>query len=640
MRYKSFRIQNFKGIKDTIVDLSSLGGANVFPFVGLNESGKTTLLEAIHSFSPDTATSKLLGGDVGIGVPYKKRVPRHLISTFTGIVSVSATLLLTEEDFLLVSDDLRTLDFEVDLQRLPKEVVFERQQRFKSGDFIENSFILKTEFFVRDKAQKGRKAKNWRAPISEEQDKIRDSIYNYTPDIAYFPTFVFDFPARTYLTQRGGIVDAFYRSVFQDILDYDGQGHIIEQDIVRRVRDAKLVVPWLSFLAAWSGHDDKAKIQHVMDRASAAVSKLIFGRWNQIFGENTKGKEVIISYEIVEGEKVDSAGNKMKTEEHDVYITFQIRDGTRRFNINDRSLGFRWFFAFMLFTQCRVARWDTRPLLFLFDEPAANLHAAAQQKLIDSFPEIAKGEHMLAYSTHSHYMIEPKWLEQTFIVTNRADAPLSSILDDISLEDESLDIKAATYRSFVNANPGKTSYFQPILDRLEVVPSRLDILKDSIVVEGKSDYYILRYANKLVVGDELPLLPGLGAGTFGALAALQVGWNLNFLFLLDGDRQGKIEKAKYSSEFGVEQSRLTSLNELFNSDTKVKVIEDLLDSTALHFIQTDLALARHPTKAEITRFFQERLAMDRIESISQAFRDRATSVIEALRGGLKQAKGR
>jgi hypothetical protein len=30
-------------------------------------------------------------------------------------------------------------------------------------------------------------------------------------------------------------------------------------------------------------------------------------------------------------------------------------------------------------------------------------------------------------------MIEPKWLEQTFIVTNRADAPLSSVLDDISL---------------------------------------------------------------------------------------------------------------------------------------------------------------------------------------------------------------
>ena len=102
-----------------------------------------------------------------------------------------------------------------------------------------------------------------------------------------------------------------------------------------------------------------------------------------------------------------------KTKEHDIFISFQIRDGTRRFNVNDRSLGFRWFFAFMLFTQFRVARVSTRPLLFLFDEPASNLHAAAQQKLIDCFPEIAKGSHALAYTTHSHYMIEPKWLELT-----------------------------------------------------------------------------------------------------------------------------------------------------------------------------------------------------------------------------------
>ncbi|MBM0170454.1 ATP-binding protein [Altererythrobacter sp. C41] len=49
VRYLKFRIQNFKGIKDTEVDLRSSTGANVFSLVGLNESGKTTILEAIHS---------------------------------------------------------------------------------------------------------------------------------------------------------------------------------------------------------------------------------------------------------------------------------------------------------------------------------------------------------------------------------------------------------------------------------------------------------------------------------------------------------------------------------------------------------------------------------------------------------------
>ncbi|WP_415411006.1 hypothetical protein, partial [Staphylococcus agnetis] len=124
-------------------------------------------------------------------------------------------------------------------------------------------------------------------------------------------------------------------------------------------------------------------------------TRLVFGRWNKIFGEDTRGKEVVISYDVTEGEKIDSNGRRYSTQEHDIFVKFQIRDGTRRFNVNDRSLGFRWFFSFMLFTQFRVARTApaSSPLLFLFDEPASNLHAAAQQKLIESFPEIARDDH-------------------------------------------------------------------------------------------------------------------------------------------------------------------------------------------------------------------------------------------------------
>lgn len=103
MRYKSFRIKNFKGIKDTTINLEGIGGAAVFALVGLNESGKTTVLEAIHSFSPDSATSELLGGRQSSGIPYKERVPRHLISTFTGAVSVMATVSATKDDKALIA---------------------------------------------------------------------------------------------------------------------------------------------------------------------------------------------------------------------------------------------------------------------------------------------------------------------------------------------------------------------------------------------------------------------------------------------------------------------------------------------------------------------------------------------------------
>ena len=210
-----------------------------------------------------------------------------------------------------------------------------------------------------------------------------------------------------------------------------------------------------------------------MDRASAAVTEVVFGRWNKIFGEDVNGKEVVITYDTYEGQKWVKDTGYVPTHEHDVAIKFQIKDGTRRFDVNDRSLGFRWFFAFMMFTQFRVARESEQATMFVFDEPASNLHAAAQQKLIDSFSGITSDKHVLIYSTHSHYMIEPKWLEQTFIVTNRADSPSESVLDGVSLSDESLDIKATRYRQFVSKYPSQTSYFQPVLDRLQVVPCLL-----------------------------------------------------------------------------------------------------------------------------------------------------------------------
>lgn len=625
MYYTSFRIQNFKGIKDTTIKLAEQSKAGVFAFVGLNESGKTTILEAIHSFSPDLATSEVVGGEGKSGVPFKDRVPRHLISNFTGDVSVTATLRISEDERAEIVSDIKSKhDLTVDPATIPDDFPIERQQRFKNGDFVNNYFSVRCAVRVRT----GRK-RQWRNPSTDEQAAIRDEIYSRAPDIAYFPTFVFDFPKRIFLTkERGDKVSNFYRQAFQDILDYDGKGHTIEDSIIRRVRSDEKKVPWLAFMHMWNTGDDKDKIQHVMDRASATVTQVVFGRWNKIFGEDAKGKEINISFETLEGEVRDQSGATKKTNEHDLFVKFQIKDGTRRFDVNDRSLGFRWFFSFMMFTQFRVAREGTRPILFLFDEPASNLHAAAQQKLIDSFPEITKGNHTLAYSTHSHYMIEPKWLEQTFIVTNRTDAPGGSVIDGLSLSDESLDIQATRYRTFVGTHPNQTSYFQPVLDRLEVIPSRFDIDRASVILEGKSDYYILRYAAKLLKRAELPLLPGMGAGTFGALVALHLGWGVGMIILLDGDRKGKQEKTRYQQLFGLRKESIFTLDDLVPVVTQ---IEDVLGGEAKDKIRFELGLSSSPSKSQISRFFQECLARDNIPQLGKDFELKAGAILDGLK---------
>lgn len=52
MRYTHFEIENFKGIASLRLDLDSAPLSNIHTLVGLNESGKTTVLEAMDYFTP------------------------------------------------------------------------------------------------------------------------------------------------------------------------------------------------------------------------------------------------------------------------------------------------------------------------------------------------------------------------------------------------------------------------------------------------------------------------------------------------------------------------------------------------------------------------------------------------------------
>ena len=130
---------------------------------------------------------------------------------------------------------------------------------------------------------------------------------------------------------------------------------------------------------------------------------------------------------------------------------------------------------------------------------------------------------------------------------------------------------------------------------------------------------------------DLPLLPGLGAGTFGALAAMHAGWNLNFLFLLDGDKQGMSERDRYVREYGIQKERVIVLSDL---KPNAKTIEDLLDAEAKEKIKEALNISKTPNKSQIMRYFQERLASDNAEPLGAGFLENAKIVLEGLRGRL------
>lgn len=200
--------------------------------------------------------------------------------------------------------------------------------------------------------------------------------------------------------------------------------------------------------------------------------------------------------------------------------------------------------ALLLFTQFRRTSEGQKPALYLFDEPASHLHSGAQIKLLESFSKICGSSDLIVYSTHSHYMVNPLWLEKAYIVDNKAIDLSSDEVDQFTANPNN--IVAIPYKRFVSDNPSRVTYFQPVLDALRYSVSPLEFRGPAVFLEGKFDFYPFVYLRgRLTEARDLSVFPVNGAGDMGTLITLFRGWAVPFLVLLDADGAGKREKARY-----------------------------------------------------------------------------------------------
>ena len=627
MQYKTFKIENFKGIESAEISLTS-AKARVISLVGLNESGKTTVLEAIRSFAPDMAADTVVGRTGTSTSTNAQVIPRSKISNFTGDVAITATVKLEDGDKDKIGEGLLEYDLHINLAEVPDEFEYRRYSRYDNGSLVGNFFSLSFKPSV-----KGIKARRFRPANGTQQGNVGAVLRGLMPTIAYFPTFVFDFPDRIYLSGRPADKrNGFYRRLFQDILDFGGKGFTIQDQITNRVRSDEFLLEWSGFFPVFRKSTEWDQIDHTVKTAARTVSQVVYSKWNEIFHEETDSKEIEISWDADEGlqTKAQSEAGE-KPLEHDIFVQFRVKDGAETYNIETRSLGFRWFFSFLLFTQFRAGRNNRQPVVFLLDEPASNLHASAQQKLIESFPEIAKAPHRLIYSTHSHYLIHPHWLEQTYVVQNDPAHASGKLIDEAVLDDARVKVEVTPYRQFVEKSPNRTSYFQPIVDRLSVVPSRFDLDVSGIILEGKSDYYILQYFNQQYNSDSLRLYPGLGAGTLSALVAILRGWGKAIRIVLDSDEAGEKEKGRYSINFNLSESEIALLGDFSENTSKIENIFSEDDLRKLGIAKKKPSQA----KKELLLTFQENLAAGtRLPLTSQTI-SRAKGLLAKLEGFAK-----
>lgn len=549
MKYTKFIIKNFKGITDLTIDLKRRPETKVLTFVGLNESGKTTILEAIKSLCDPPDENSL-----------HKFIPKNKKLNFNDTISITAELDLSEEDEKYFNSIAKTQGFKfiADI----KHIKVCRYFTFRNSNYIKaDNFTVEADISGTKKDPK--KVKQL---TGDDLAHIVHKIQHRLPPIIFYQDFLFDFPERIYLEFAEEEDDLeykkSYKEVFEDILVTIDSSLNVDTHIVKRMHSSK--------------RSDSEALDATLDKLGAKITKRIFGAWEQLF--SSKGKEILIKGRLDDDDRA--------------YIELKVKENSEQYHISERSLGFKWFFTFLLFTEFRKNRKDDLgEILFLLDEPASNLHSTAQKKLLNTFEQIID-KSSLMYTTHSHHLINPNWLSGAYIVRNKN----LNYNEDSNFISDNTDVEAIPYNQFVSKYPDQQDYFQPILDTIEYQPGLLEKIPSICITEGKTDFYILNYFNKIITSKNYPIgfYPGNGANSNFQIVRLYLAWGRKFYILLDGDKPGTEAKQEYIKEFGeviaeniftladINPSFTGSIETIFSESDKLTITK-LFDSTLTEF---------------------------------------------------------
>lgn len=510
MKYEKFIIKNFKGIEEIKLDLSEKAFGAIFPLVGLNESGKTTVLEAINFYVMRPKD----------GQEYEL-IHKKDLGNFTGNIEVVCTLTLENADKENIRNFLNTKDLKVSTNA--DKVIVTKTYSYLNASFQNDDYVTKFEpdITVLEGAQ--RTPRSFSTKYQKLHEELIKYLEDFEPEILYFPDFLFDFPEKIYLENI---------NTFPEGKEHDTQKKYnkILDDILHTINPSYSLSDFLTKIKDLDTSSSQAAASQIKQQVSSILNMKILEPWEQIFAGASKTIIIEISN--------DATG---------WFLQIKINEGTTTFLVNERSLGFRWFFGFILFTEFRKAREDENgEYLFMFDEPASNLHESSQQKLLDLFEKLTDRSKIL-YTTHSPYLLSPKFILNAYVVKDEG-------RDGENDFEFRQDIKAVPYRQFVANHPTQETHFKPLLDILDFVPNEFEQTDKIVFFEGKFDYYTFKWLlNTLYNGDyDFKFYPGASVHKYEKIFREYLAHNKKFIAVFDADRAGKDAKDKYIRDISCE----------------------------------------------------------------------------------------
>jgi len=530
MYYKDFKIINYKGIEKITVDLTH---NRILTLVGLNESGKTTILESINWFY------KLIKNYNPTEQEVNSFRPKGI--AFTGVIEIGSNLILENNDVKKIKQYWKNLGKRRKLE-IPREFSCKFKLHFNINEYqkIENDYEFSVKSADAERDLHNTDYHSWEAVINYIKDEL-------VPEILFYEDFIFDIPDQIKFlkdpTEDQQIKDELKKPL-------NKQWQLVLDDILKTVD-----LRFLSFQKyvgdKWNSDNDSARGR--IAAMEGLLNEKITNAWKELFQKSSKR----LNFKEI---KLVST-----PEENYLNIAFKIKtDNNREFSINERSKGCKWFFSFLLFTEFRKTR--TKNILFLLDEPASNLHSSAQLKIRKAIEELS-GDSMVIYTTHSHHLINPNWLAGAYVIINEVITE-DRLEGDVTF-DKGAKITAEKYFSYIGKGLGSTkfSYYQPILDCLDYAPSEVEPIPNILITEGKNDWYTFKYFNEIIFNNRFNInfYPGAGKDQLWEIIRIYLSWGKSFLVILDGDRGGKKSKESYLKEFGqLLADKIFTLEDIFN----------------------------------------------------------------------------
>ena len=255
-------------------------------------------------------------------------------------------------------------------------------------------------------------------------------------------------------------------------------------------------------------------------------------------------------------------------------VLFSIQDEGKEtvYRPEQRSKGLQWYISFFL----RLTSESKSNNLILIDEPGLYLHATAQLDVLTLFEELAQFNQII-FSTHSPYLIDASKLGRIRLVTKN---PKTGNIE-INNFHKDADLETLT----------------PIITAIGLDLTKGFALPNNknIIVEGISDYYYLQaMINYLKINegysfpDDITFIPCVGNTNEGSVASLLHGYGLRYKILLDRKGTEKTRNALIRDGIDVEnivevgKNSAESIEDLFDlEDQKIYGISNNDSSKAL-----------------------------------------------------------